>query len=372
MNILWFNWKDRSNPLAGGAEVVNEELARRLAQDGHTVTFIVAGFPGSKEQTTRHGFRIVRVGGRFTSYLAAWRYYRRHRAELAPDLVIDECNTMPYFASLYTGGVPTVLLIHQLCRGIWFSEFPQPLSTIGYLLEPLYLRILSKLPVITVSESTKRDLMRYGFRAQNIHIISEGIEPRPIPSLTAAKKYPHPTLLCLGAMRSMKRTLHQIRAFELAKAAIPDLELIVAGDSSSRYGQKVLRAIMRSSYASDIYYHGRVSPAKKLSLMQHSHLILATSIKEGWGLTVTEANAQGTPAVAYNADGLRDSIRHGQTGLLTITNTPQALAEAAVTLLRDPKRYQAFRHTAWRWSHYITFDRSYADLKRALSLSKPS
>ncbi|HSX01871.1 MAG TPA: glycosyltransferase family 4 protein [Candidatus Saccharimonadia bacterium] len=360
MKILWLTWKDGDNPLAGGAEVVNEELAKRLAADGHEVTFVVGGFAGSAHRVSRDGYRIVRVGGRFTTYLAAWGYYRRHRAKLSPDLVIDECNTMPYFSAWYTGK-PTLLFFHMLCRRIWFYEFPQPLSTIGWLVEPLYLRLLRRAPVVTVSESSKRDLMRQGFRGGDIHVISEGIELAPLTSLAQATKFEQPTLLSLGSIRPMKRTLDQITAFELAKRRRPDLRLVVAGAPSGRYGQEVLRRIVASPYAADIEYAGRVSPADKLRLMCRAHAILVTSVKEGWGLIVTEAASQGTPAIVYDVDGLRDSVRPGQTGLIAATNAPAALADRIIELLADPARYDQLREQAWAWSHQITFDRSYAD-----------
>lgn len=368
MNILWFTWKDRRNPLAGGAEIVNEELAKRLAAEGHTVTFVVAGFPGADSEERRDGFRVVRVGGRVTGYVAAWRYYRRHRAELNPDLVIDECNTIPFFAGWYVGR-PTVLFLHMLCRGIWFYQLPAPVGLVGWLLEPVYLRLLPRGgAVITVSDSTRQDLIRHGFREQDIRIISEGIELRPVSQLQLTDKLPELTLLSLGAMRSMKRTLDQIKAFEIAKASIPSLRLIVAGDASGRYGKKVLQAIRQSRYAADIDYRGRVSDADRLSLMRSCHAIAVTSVKEGWGLIVTEAASQGTPAVVYDVDGLRDSVRHGQTGLIAAATTPAALASRVVELLADQPRYQRLRRNAWEWSKSITFDRSYTDFKEALHI----
>jgi glycosyltransferase involved in cell wall biosynthesis len=368
VNILWFNWKDRRNPLAGGAEVVNEELAKRLAAEGHNVTFVVAGFAGADAEERHDGFRVVRVGGRVTGYIAAWRYYRRHRAELNPDLVIDECNTIPFFAGWYVGR-PTVVFLHMLCRVIWFYQLPLPLGLVGWLLEPVYLRLLPRSRgVITVSDSTRRDLLRHGFREQDIRIISEGIELRPLAQLHPADKYTLPTLLSLGAMRSMKRTLDQIKAFEIAKTAIPNLRLVVAGDASGRYGQKVLRAIRQSPYAADIDYRGRVSDAERLALMRACHVIVVTSVKEGWGLIVTEAASQGTPAVVYDVDGLRDSVRHGQTGLIVAPTTPVALASRIEELLADRLRYQHLRRNAWEWSKSITFDRAYIDFKEALRI----
>ncbi len=371
MKILWMTWKDLANPLAGGAEVVNEQLARRLVADGHEVTLLTAGFKGGgADLIHQDGYRIIRVGSRPTVYWYAYRYYKKH-LQGWPDMVIDEVNTMPFFAKWYVQE-PHIMFAHMLCRKIWFYEMPQPLSSIGYLAELLYMRLLSNQTVITVSSSTKQDLMRVGFQPDRIHIISEGLNEPGAPNLPAAStKAPQPTMLSLGAMRSMKRTLDQVKAFELAKPQLSELKLSVVGDSSGKYGQRVLKAIDNSPYKADITYHGRVAAADKVRLMRESHVIAVTSVKEGWGLIVTEANSQGTPAVVYDVDGLRDSVRSGQTGLVTAAETPQALADSTVKLLTDQPHYEKLRHAAYDWSQTITFDQSYQDFKQVLAINTP-
>src|SRR3989344_5855773 len=100
MKILWLTWKDKNHPRAGGAEVVNEELAKRLVADGHEVTFVVAQFPGARAEEERDGFRTIRVGGRYSVYWYAYRLYKK-KFQGWPDLVIDEMNTIPFFARFY-------------------------------------------------------------------------------------------------------------------------------------------------------------------------------------------------------------------------------------------------------------------------------
>lgn len=368
--ILWLTWKDRSHPQAGGAEVINEEIAKRLAADGHQVLLLTAGFPGSAAEVARDGFRIVRVGGRFSVYFKAWRYYRTHLREW-PDLVIDEVNTMPFFARFYSKQ-PVVLFFHQLCRQIWFYQMPLPFAIVGYLLEPFYLWLLRKGKVITVSKSTQTDLMRYGFRRENIQIISEGIELKPLQDLSSIEKFPQPTLLSLGAIRPMKRTMHILKAFEIAKQLEPELRLIIAGDTNGAYAAKVLRAVDKLPFKADIEVAGRVSSARRLELMQKAHLVAVTSVKEGWCLVVTEANSQGTPAVAYDIDGLRDSIRNKETGLITDRNIPCYLADRIWFLLHNPEKYEQMRENAWRWSKQITFTQCYHDFCRVLLAGEPS
>ena len=359
MRILWFTWKDIRNPLAGGAEVVNEELAKKLATDGHEVVFLVGGFVNGEHEEIRDGFKIIRVGGRFSVYWHAYRYYKHHLVGWA-DLVIDEVNTIPFFAKFYVKE-KNILFVHQLAREIWFYQMFFPLSIIGYLLEPLYVRLLSDKLTITISKSTKNDLQKYGFKPEHIHIISEGTHMTPVTELNTIKKYETPTLLSLGAVRPMKRTLDIVRAFERAKIQLPKLRLVLAGDTSGAYGATVLHYIANSPYKTDIELLGKVSKEKKLEILQKSHIIVVTSVKEGWGLVVTEANSQGTPAVVYNVDGLRDSVQDGITGVVTTSNTPQNLSDKVVELLRDTPLYQTLRHNAWEWSKEITFEKSYCD-----------
>jgi hypothetical protein len=112
MNILWFTWKDLTHPLAGGAEVVNEELAKRLVEDGNEVIFIVGGYKGMKNESTKSGYRIIRLGNRLSVYWKAYRYYKKNFIGWA-DIVIDEVNTIPFFCKLYVKE-PNIIFAHML------------------------------------------------------------------------------------------------------------------------------------------------------------------------------------------------------------------------------------------------------------------
>ncbi len=366
MKILWLTWKDIQHPLAGGAEVVASELGKRLVAAGHELIFVTGGFANCQSDIIHpDGYRIIRTGNRYTVYPLAFRTIRDFGLDTWADLVVEEVNTMPFLSHWYLKQ-RRVLFVHMLTRKIWFHEMFFPLNVIGYsFAEPLFLRLLRKHRVITVSESTRRDLQRFGFNTNAINIISEGLHVKPLTNLAAIQKFARPTMLSLGAMRSMKRTLHQLQAFELAKQDMPDLQLKIAGQAEGRYAQKILKLIKASPFTNDIEYLGRVSTHQKEELMQRSHVIVVTSVKEGWGLIVTEAASQGTPAVVYDVDGLRDSVRHNQTGLVTAQN-PASLARAVIDLLTDPPRYEQLRHNAWSWSKTITFDKAFKDFQEAV------
>lgn len=364
MHILWFTWKDLSHPQAGGAEVVKEEICRRLAKIGYKIILLTAAFPGAQSSEDRNGYRIVRVGNRLTVYWKVYRFYKKHFRGW-PDLVIDEINTIPFFAKYYVRE-RNILLVHQLAREVWFYQLPIILGLIGYLLEPIYIWLLRDRKVITVSESTRKDLCRFGHKPENIFIISEGTDIDPLDDLSKVKKYEMPTLLSIGSVRRMKRTMHILRAFELAKKRIGNLRLVIAGDASGRYGSHVLKRVKRSPYRDCIHYEGHVDQKKKRELMQRCHILGVTSVKEGWGLVVTEANSQGTPAVVYDVDGLRDSTKDGESGIIVKKKTPEALSDAIVSILDDPASYSRMREAAWNMSRQITFDRSAHDFAQVL------
>lgn len=357
MKILWFTWKDLKNPLAGGAEVVNEEIAKRLAENGHEVILLTAGFAGSKQQEEINGYKVIRVGSRWSIYWHAYKYYKKNLKGWA-DCIIEEINTIPFFTSFYTKE-KKILLFYQLCREIWFHQMFFPLSLFGYLIEPIYLRLLRKHRVMTISESSRKDLARHGFKPKNIKIFPIGITLEPIENERIVKKYPTFTALSLGAIRPMKGTADQIKAFELAKEDLPELKLKIAGGGSGKYYDKVMKLISKSKYSADIEYLGKVSDSEKINLMKKSHLILVTSIKEGWGLIVTEANSQGTPAIVYNVDGLRDSVINKTTGIVVGENTPAYLAKAIRSLIKDKTKYKKFQSNALAYSKKLNYDNSY-------------
>ena len=371
MKILWLSWKDKTNPVAGGAEVVKAELCDRLVADGHEVTQIVGGYPGAAREEMIDGVRVIRVGGFYTVYFLAPFYYFKHLRNWA-DVIIEEINTAP-FGSPYLypkkRGTKTFLFFHQLAREIWFYErIPFPFTYLFYyIIEPVLLWMLSFCKVITVSESTKQDLVRFGFRPERIEVISEGLQDTlQVEDLSKIHKYEQPTMLSVGSWRPMKLTFDVIKAYEVARQSIPELRLVIAGDTTGEYAEQCLAYIEQSKDKDDIEVLGRVSQEKKFELMQKSHIFAYPSIREGWGLLVTEANSQGTPAVVYDVSGLRDSVRHNQTGVIVSKNTPEEMGKEVANLYIEQERYDRLRLNAWEWSHEITFERSYADFLKAI------
>lgn len=363
MRILWLTWKDRRHPAAGGAETVSGEIMDRLIRDGHEVKIVTARYPGSRVHETINGLEIFRTGNRYTVYLRAKKLYKKYLNGWA-DVVIDEMNTIPFGSAFYSK-TRNILLAYQLTRRVWFYQMFFPLSLIGYSLEPLMLRILARKYALSATESnsTKRDLQKYGFK--DVRIFRVGIDLTPLESLQDKKD--KNIILSLGAIRPMKRTLDAVKAFEVARDEKGDLRMVIAGDISSTYAKRVLLYIERSRHADAIDVKGRVSVTERHELMRTSSLILVTSVKEGWGLIVTEANSQGTPAVVYDTDGLRDSVQDTVTGALSPNGDYLAMSRQIIDLLANHSMYESMRDHAWQWSKQFTFENSYRDFLAILS-----
>ncbi|MBU3668358.1 MAG: glycosyltransferase family 4 protein [Candidatus Taylorbacteria bacterium] len=367
MKILWFTWKDMEHPFAGGAEVVNELLAEQMVKDGHEVIFLVGDFgnpktPNHRTEVTRKGFRVIRLGNQWTLYARAMMYYFTHLRDW-PDLIIDESNAVPFFVRFYAKQ-RSIYFIHQLSRKVWFYQMFFPVHILGYLLEPIYVWLMRKSLTVTISESTKKDLLRFGFKKDNVHVLTQCTEILPVKSLDVVVKRRNPTMLSLGTIRPMKRTHLVIQAFEEAKKKIPNLELIVCGMAVGLYGEYIFKLINNSPYKDSITYKGKVTEEEKVRYMAESHVICVSSIKEGWGLIVTEAALNGTPAVVYNVDGLRDSVIDGVTGLLTTENTPKGMADSVARLLSDDKIYRSMQVKGLEYARKFTPENMYKDFKK--------
>jgi len=271
---------------------------------------------------------------------------------------VDEINTVPFQAHKVVKATKLVALIHQLAREVWFSETRFPINALGYyLFEPHWLKGYRRIRVATVSNSTKRDLLERGF--QHVEVIYSGLRFTPLNRLP--EKEDHLTLAFLGRLVRHKRPNDAVIAFRHFKALFPESRLWIIGDG-------YLRDQMERSHVEGVSFFGNVSDVEKLHLLERAHMLLVPSVREGWGLVAIEANSRGTPSIAYDVPGLRDSIVNGETGVLVQPN-PIALGEAASCLARDPDRLRELSVNALEWSKRFSWARTASDFRSFLEAS---
>lgn len=295
------------------------------------------------------GYRILRAGGRYTVYLKAREVYTE-KLKGRVDLIIDEINTLPFFTIKYVRE-PVVALIHQLAREYWLLEVKPPLSWIGYFLEPKYLSLYRNTSTITVSESTRRDLERLGFK--RIRIVPEGLSVKPLEKLS--EKNGDPAVIFLGRLKKTKRPDHVVKAFKLVAKEVPDAELLLVGDGPLK--PKLEKLVERLGLEGKVTFYGKVSEEGKVELLTRAQALVFPAVREGWGLVVIEANACGTPAVGYDVPGLRDSIKHEVTGILVPSGDVKALAGALTNIITDSKLREKLSTNALEWSKQFSWDK---------------
>jgi glycosyltransferase involved in cell wall biosynthesis len=305
MRILMLNWKDTTHPLAGGAEFYTKQVCERLAMRGHEVEWFTAAVSGQSADEVVNGVRIIRAGSRLGVYREAKRFIRFNHGRF--DVIVDQVNTIPFNARSVARETPVVALFHQLAREVWFAETPLPVALLGrYVLEPLWLRRYRSTPVVTVSDSSAASLTQAGVGP--VVNLGQGGE---LEELTAAAagvvKTAHPSFVFCGRLGRSKRPKKAIEAFRLYVRTHFDAELHIIGDGPLK-GEIVEMVRADPELQDRVTIHGHVSFEKRCELMAQSWALLVPSVREGWGLVVSEAAACGTRSIGYDVAGLRDSV----------------------------------------------------------------
>jgi glycosyltransferase involved in cell wall biosynthesis len=291
------------------------------------------------------------------------RYHKALRGKF--DAVIDEVNTIPFFAPLWAG-VPVFALIWQLAREVWWYESRFPLNAIGYGLEPIYLRAYSATPVFTFSPSTADDLRQLGFRAE-VNVVPVGIEQA---DWAAHAKRRNPTFVYVGRLTPSKRVHEIIEALAIYRLEAGTGFLKLIGNGSTAYVQRLMRLARHLGVADSVEFCGWLRGLAKHQHMAEAHALVMASVREGWGLAVTECNACGTPAIVYDVPGLRDSVRHMETGLV-VHPTPRDLAAGMLQLLADSGEYQRIQSTALEWSRSLSYPKSVRIIAERIAAASP-
>lgn len=323
MKILILNRRDIANPAGGGAELYTHEIARGLVSKcGCEVIVLACCFRNAVSSEVIDGVRYIRKGNELMVHLWGFLYAMVNRKKF--DFIIDEFNGIG-FSTFFLPN--SILLIHQLYREFWFRELGIA-GSFPYVLEPFLLRLYRKRIAITVSESTKEDLLLHGFR--KIRIVMNAISNR---SEVEAEKDADPTIVFLGRLKSTKKPEDAIDIFKSIKTRIPDARLWMIGA-----GPLDVALRKRAEGLSDVTFWGWVRDEEKMSLLRRAHVLVVPSVREGFGINVIEAASVGTPAVGYNVPGLRDSIRHGETGYLA--ESADEAADIIVELLNDRSEFE--------------------------------
>ncbi len=353
MSILIFNWRDTKHVYSGGAEVYIHELSKRWVKEGNKVTVFCGNDNKNLPQEKIDGVKIIRRGGTYTVYLFAFFYYLlKLRGKY--DVIIDCENGIPFFAPLYTRK-STILLIHHVHQEVFRTFLRFPLNFVAGILEgklmPLVYR--NKM-IVTVSESSRKEIVKLGFtRPENIEIIHNGVSQLQ-PGFY--KKTEYPSFLYIGRLKEYKNIDIAIKAFASVLKNYTDARFLIAGSGESY--PKLRNLVSELNIGENVKFLGKVTEGQKAKLLSESWVVTQPSKVEGWGITVIEANASGTPVIASKVNGLRDSVLDGRTGILVTPSNVGQLSRAMSTLVEDKVFRNNLSQNAVLWSKNFNWDRS--------------
>jgi glycosyltransferase involved in cell wall biosynthesis len=371
--LLCLSWRDIGHPEHGGAEVLTHQILSRLDQSEFEIVHISAGFDGGALLEEIDGVRYLREGNTLTLVWHAMIWYRKNRRRV--DLVVDQCNTHRFFSFLWVARRKRLFFIHQLTREIWFYQKPGLVGWLGYLLEPLLLWLQRKDNTVTVSSSTRNDLIRFGFDPAKITVIPEGINFLPWRMESMPEKMLN-TFIFVNRFAPYKGLTDSFHALALVRKTHPDACIRVLGNGQTEYLENVLYPLLKKlslSYGDNtncgyaVVFMGFVTEDKKLMQMSISRALLYPSVREGWGLSITEAAAVGTPSIVYPAPGTIDAVAYGEAGYLCDSCSVTSLAQKMTACLDNQTAYSEVRSRAYEFSKKFHFDHSAAAFSECIA-----
>jgi glycosyltransferase involved in cell wall biosynthesis len=351
MNILVVNWQDITNPLSGGAEVHFHEIFSRIVRGGHRVTLCCSTYRGAAPRETIGGIEILRFGSRQVfNFVFPFTYLTRLRGS-DYDVVVEDLNKVPFFSPLYVRR-PLAGIAHHLFGKSVFRETGLFSAAYVYVMERCALALYrSRIPFMVVSRSTEKEFLANGFSAGRLAVIHNCVDHQTY-NAGDGEKSAGPLAVYFGRLKKYKSVDHFLRALPAVLAAFPALKAVVAGDGDD-LGR--LRGMARGLGIQDaVEFTGYLTVEQKVDLLRRAWFTVTTSLKEGWGLTVIEANACGAPSVAADVPGLRDAVREGETGLLYPYGDIGALSARMLRILEDGALRRRLGEGALRWA--ATFD----------------
>ncbi len=354
-------WRDLDDPDAGGSEVHADEFMRRWAAAGLEITHRTSAAVGQPAESVRNGYRVVRRGSRYTVFPRAVAAEVTRRA--GPyDALVEIWNGVPWFSPVWCHR-PRITFLHHVHGPMWDQILPGPLAGLGRALEtrlapPFY----RGTQVVTPSQATREELLEHGFRPERVVAVDNGVgeEFQPAADRVAARS-PEPLVVAVGRLAPVKRFDELVRAAVVAKRRVPGLRLEIVGSGPMRAELDAL--VAAEGAGSWISFAGQVPHADLVARYRCAWLVASASLAEGWGLTLTEAAACGTPAVATDIRGHRSSVVDGVTGVLAPLDR---LGDTLADVLLDDDRRSRLADAALARARTLTWDASALGVLRAL------
>ncbi|MDA3862087.1 MAG: glycosyltransferase family 4 protein [Melioribacteraceae bacterium] len=346
MKILVANWRCIKNPEMGGAEIHFHEIFKLIVKMGHEVTLVVHSFTGAKAEETIDGIKIYRVGSKFVFKHMFKRFYKKHLAKNNYDLIVDDISKIPMDTPRYIKK-PIVGILHHIHGSTLYKEIPWFMAYYISQCEKLIPKYYSKTPIFTVSPSTKNELAALGQPEEKIDYLYNAIDQELFEN-TKVEKSETPLLVYVGRIKKYKQVELVVDVLPKLKEKYPDIELHIGG--SGDHTEELKKYVVEKGLKDSVKFLGFLSEENKAKLLGRAWVFVTMAMKEGWGITVIEANAMNTPVIGSDVPGLRDSIKNEKTGYLVKIGNETELVSRISELIDDKEKRNEFSRNAKEWS----------------------
>ena len=344
-------WRDLEDAEAGGSELHAHEILARWADAGIDVRLWTSRVDGKAREIHRAGYTVNRRAGRYAVFPRTAVAGVRKKIGTGDGLV-EIWNGMPFFSPLWSR-CPRIVFLHHVHAEMWNMVLSPSLARVGYAIEhrvapPFYRRS----QIVTLSDSARDDLIhRLHFSPQRVTVVPPGIDPRFSPG---SGPDPDPLVVAVGRLVPVKRFDWFVEGMLSLKKTQPRLRAMIVGEG---YERPALEELIAHADAGEWFsLPGRLSDADLLDVYRRAWVVSSTSVREGWGMTLTEAAACGTPAVATRIAGHEDAVVDGESGLLV--DTVPELVEATESVLADPMLRRRLGLGALRRAEQMTWERT--------------
>ena len=355
MRILLINWQDRENPEAGGAETHLHEIFGRLAGRGHRVRAVVGGWPGAPASVELDGIQVERAGTRQSFPLQVRRAVRAALHREPADVVVEDINKVPLYSPRWVP-VPVVALVPHLFGETAFKQASWPVAALVWASERWIPGVYRDTPFEAISRGTAEDLVRRGITPDRITVIPPGIDHSVYHRPPDTGREAAPTAIYVGRLKRYKGLDIVLQAFADVLADIPGARLDIAGQGDDR--PRLESIATRLGVDERVRFLGWISTEDKIERLRRAWVTVYPSPKEGWGITNVEAAACGTPAIASDSPGLRESVADGISGWLVAHHEVEAWRGALVRALTDPGTAEEMRPGCIAHARSFSWDRA--------------
>ena len=361
MNVLALSWRDIKSKAHGGAEVLTHQLLKAAVESGITVVHLAPIEEGLAAKETIDGV-VYKRAGRVSNIIATARsYYKKHQNQI--DYVIDQCNTFRFFTKFWVPKEKRIFMIWQLTREIWDINMKPPISWVGRVAETPMLKLNKDDITITESESTKEDLVKIGFKPEKVHVVPICLDDTLLNRNVNFEKEKAPNFIFVGRYSKYKGINVSIEALAEVKKIEPDARLWIVGKKDEDYICEILMPLCHNlglsigdEETNDVVTWGFVSEEKKYELMESAKALLFPSIREGWGMIITEAGALGTPSITYDAPGTRDAVDFGKTGYLCSNKSAEGIANLMRECIENTEKYNVMRRENYKYANLFSYE----------------